>query len=164
VRCTWSWTGPWKPGPRLELGIQVVTAAEAAEVTGQELIEAVRFTDGRVLEADLLVVCAGIRPEVDLKGVGLDLTVAGQALGGPDDEVIISSGPARYMYCRLVVRSGRLAGGLLLDRAADAPALIAAVRDHLPVAAQLDALRAGDLAALADRSPATGPPPPSAAG
>jgi NAD(P)H-nitrite reductase large subunit len=105
-------------------------------------------------------------PAVILKGVGMDLTVAGQALGSADDEVIISSGPTRYMYCRLVVRSGRLAGGLLLDRAADAPALIAAVRDQLPVAEQLDALRAGDLAALADRPPAAEPresPRPGAA-
>jgi NADPH-dependent 2,4-dienoyl-CoA reductase/sulfur reductase-like enzyme len=59
-----------------ELGIQVVTAAEAAEVTGQGLIEAVTLTDGRVLEADLLVVCAGIRPEVELaRAAGIDVGV-----------------------------------------------------------------------------------------
>jgi nitrite reductase (NADH) large subunit len=210
-----------------ELGIQVVTQAEAAGVSGAERAEVVTLKDGRGLPADLLVVCAGIRPAIDLaraagidvglgvlvddrmrtsapgvyaagdvaefegrvpglwpiavdqalvaainatggderyrsaapamilKGVGLDLTVAGAALGGPDDEVITCPGPARYMYARLVVRSGRLIGGLVLDRAADAPALVAAVRDRRPVEECLDALRAGDLSALAaDRSPA----------
>jgi len=85
-------------------------------------------------------------PPVILKGVGLDLTVAGDALGAPDDEVITSAGPTRYAYCRLVVREGLLVGGLVLDRSADAPALVAAARDRLPVAEHLDTLRSGDLA------------------
>jgi NAD(P)H-nitrite reductase large subunit len=88
-------------------------------------------------------------PAVILKGVGLDLTVAGDALGGVGDEVIVSAGPNRYAYCRLVVRDGRLAGGLVLDRGGDAPALVAAVLDRQPVAEHLDARRAGDLTSLA---------------
>jgi NAD(P)H-nitrite reductase large subunit len=204
-----------------ELGIQVVTEAEAAGVDGGELVESVVLADGRVLEADLLVVCAGIRPAVELaraagigvargvlvddrmltsapgvyaagdvaefeggvpglwpvaveqarvaavnatggderyrpapaavilKGVGLDLTVAGDAIGAADDEVVRSEGPHRYGYCRLVLRGGRLVGGLVLDRSGDASAMVAAVRDRLPVAAHLDALRAGDLTSLA---------------
>lgn len=71
--------------------------------------------------------------------VDQDLTIAGRVLGDPDDEVISFPGPARYMYCRLVVRAARLIGGLVLDRAGDAQALIAAVRDQLPVEEQLDA-------------------------
>jgi nitrite reductase (NADH) large subunit len=216
-----------------ELGIRVVTEAEAAGVVGDGPLDAVALADGRVLEADLLVVCAGIRPVVELaraagidvargvlvddrmrtsapgvyaagdvaefaggvpglwpvaveqacvaavnatggderyrptppavilKGVGLDLTVAGDAIGGADDDVITSAGPNRYAYCRLVVRGGRLAGGLVLDRGTDAPALVAAVRDRLPVAEHLDALRAGDLTPLVER-PASEPPAPGA--
>jgi NAD(P)H-nitrite reductase large subunit len=213
-----------------ELGIQVVTEAEAGGVAGEGRVEAVVLRDARVLEADLLVVCAGIRPEVELaraagidvargvlvddrmrtsapgvyaagdvaefgggvpglwpiaveqasvaavnatggderyrptppavilKGVGLDLTAAGDALGGEGDEVVTVAGPNRYAYCRLVVRDGRLAGGLVLDRGADAPALIAAARDRLQVGEDLAALRAGDLTPLAE------PAAPPAAG
>jgi nitrite reductase (NADH) large subunit len=212
-----------------ELGIQLVVDADAEVVTGPDRVELVGLKDGRNLSTDLLVVCAGIRPDVGLardagiavgqgilvddrmrtsapdvyaagdvaefggqvpglwpvavdqalvaavnatggeeryrpaaqamilKGIGIDLTVAGvvhpvPTSGAPDDEVVTFSGPARYMYGRLVIRDGKLVGGLVLDRAADAPAVLAAVRDQISVAGRLDALRAGDLTVLAGSS------------
>jgi NAD(P)H-nitrite reductase large subunit len=76
-----------------------------------------------------------------LKGVGLDLAVAGrvEALGA--DEVVVASAGG-YDYVRLLVSDGRLAGGLVLGRPADVPRLLAGVREHAQVSDWIAALRA----------------------
>jgi nitrite reductase (NADH) large subunit len=53
-------------------GIEVILAAETKTIGGSERAETVELTDGRVLPADLVVVAAGIRPNIDLaRGAGL---------------------------------------------------------------------------------------------
>jgi nitrite reductase (NADH) large subunit len=55
-------------------GIAVHLEANTAAVHGQGRVEAVELVDGRLLQADLVVVAAGIRPNVDLARTA-DLTI-----------------------------------------------------------------------------------------
>ncbi len=48
------------------MGIAVHLNAETSEFLGDERVRAVRLSDGRVIDADLVVVAVGIRPNVDL--------------------------------------------------------------------------------------------------
>jgi nitrite reductase (NADH) large subunit len=207
-----------------DLGIEIVRVAEVAAVEGAERVEQALLLDGRALRCDLLLVCAGIRPNAELardagievghgvlvdehmrtsapgvfaagdvaesdgqvvglwptavaqaevaavnatggdqrfahakravilKGVGLDLAVAGRIEPIPGDEVIVVSGAGRYEYAKLVVAAGELVGGLVLGRSADVPRLLAAVRGRASVGDRMSALRAGDLAVLTGRT------------
>jgi assimilatory nitrate reductase electron transfer subunit len=57
-----------------DLGIDVVTGAEVARVDAGRSLEAVALADGRVLPAELLVTCCGVRPRVSLAaGAGLSV-------------------------------------------------------------------------------------------
>ena len=47
-------------------GIDTITECRVAGFDGDELLRAVRLEDGRVLEADLFVACAGIAPNIQL--------------------------------------------------------------------------------------------------
>ncbi|WP_119070177.1 nitrite reductase large subunit NirB [Rubrobacter indicoceani] len=47
-----------------ELGIKVRTKANTDEILGNGGVEGVRLTDGRELEADMVVICTGIDPNV----------------------------------------------------------------------------------------------------
>lgn len=63
-------------------GIQVRTSTLTAEVTGSERVSGLRFEDGSTLDADLVVMAAGIRPNIDLaqaSGIGCErgITVNG---------------------------------------------------------------------------------------
>jgi NADPH-dependent 2,4-dienoyl-CoA reductase/sulfur reductase-like enzyme/ferredoxin len=62
------------------LGMSIVTRAETAAALGDERLSEVLLRDGRALPADLLLVCAGITPNVELAaeaglGVGRGVTV-----------------------------------------------------------------------------------------
>jgi nitrite reductase (NADH) large subunit len=57
-----------------ELGVDVRLDAQTAALAGGAAVEAVRFTDGSALEADLVVVSIGIRPQVTLaRETGLEV-------------------------------------------------------------------------------------------
>jgi len=47
-------------------GVSVLLGAETTKVEGHRRVEGVRLADGRVIEADLLVVAVGVRPNVEL--------------------------------------------------------------------------------------------------
>ena len=49
-----------------ELGVEVLLAAATTEIAGNGSAEGVRLADGRELEADLVVVATGIKPDVEL--------------------------------------------------------------------------------------------------
>ena len=51
-----------------ELGIQVLLGRSTTALRGNRWVEAVEFSDGECLPASLVVVAAGIRPNVDLAG------------------------------------------------------------------------------------------------
>src|SRR3954469_22963449 len=58
--------GNYVLGKMEELGIRVLLGRTTIAMLGDETIEAVALSDGSCLEADLVVVAAGIRPNVDL--------------------------------------------------------------------------------------------------
>ncbi|MGQ0504109.1 MAG: (2Fe-2S)-binding protein, partial [Myxococcaceae bacterium] len=67
----------------------------------------------------------GSRVSTKLKVMGLDLVVMGvRDASEPTDEVIKYSEPSRGIYKKLVVRDGRLLGGVLLGETAQAPELL----------------------------------------
>jgi nitrite reductase (NADH) large subunit len=55
-------------------GLRILLNRQTAAIEGQERVEAVRFDDGQRLPADLVVMAAGVRPNVELaKAAGLHL-------------------------------------------------------------------------------------------
>jgi NAD(P)H-nitrite reductase len=55
-------------------GVSVLLGAETTKVEGHRRVEGVRLADGRVIEADLLVVAVGVRPNVELaRTAGIDV-------------------------------------------------------------------------------------------
>jgi nitrite reductase (NADH) large subunit len=55
-------------------GVEVLLGAETAKVEGIRRVEGVRLADGRVIEADLLVVAVGVRPNTNLaRAAGIDV-------------------------------------------------------------------------------------------
>jgi nitrite reductase (NADH) large subunit len=55
-------------------GVCVLLGAETTKVEGYRRVEGVRLADGRVIEADLLVVAVGVRPNVELaRTAGIDV-------------------------------------------------------------------------------------------
>jgi ferredoxin-nitrate reductase len=49
-----------------ELGIEVLLGSETTELSGNGAVEAVRLADGRELDAELVIVATGIKPDVDV--------------------------------------------------------------------------------------------------
>ena len=57
-----------------ELGVEVLLAAATTEIAGNGSAEGVRLADGRELDADLVVVATGIRPDVELaRAAGIEV-------------------------------------------------------------------------------------------
>ena len=57
-----------------ELGVEVLLEAATTEIAGNGSAEAVRLADGRELDAELVVVATGIRPDVELaRAAGLEV-------------------------------------------------------------------------------------------
>jgi nitrite reductase (NADH) large subunit len=55
-------------------GVEVLLGAETAKVEGIRRVEGVRLADGRVIEADLLVVAVGVRPNAELaRAAGIEV-------------------------------------------------------------------------------------------
>src|SRR6516165_2605273 len=55
-------------------GVDILLGAETTKVEGIRRVEGVRLADGRVIEADLLVVAVGVRPNTDLaRAAGIDV-------------------------------------------------------------------------------------------
>jgi nitrite reductase (NADH) large subunit len=57
-----------------KMGITVLLEKSTAEVLGAEKVEGLKFKDGSTIDCDLLVVCAGIRPNAEI-GTRCGLTV-----------------------------------------------------------------------------------------
>ncbi len=57
------------------LGVAVHTSSRVARIEGPDRVEAVHLADGRIIESDTVVICAGVRANVDLArqaGLGFD--------------------------------------------------------------------------------------------
>jgi len=191
------------------LKITVRTGATTTEIVGDATVEGVRLEGGEELPADLVVVAAGIRPEVDLarsaglevergvlvddelrtsapgvravgecaehrgsvyglwaplleqaraagaslagqpaafhgaapattlKVAGVELFCCGRVTEQEGDEEVLALDTRRGRYRRLLVRDGRLAGGILLGDLRDARALRALLDDGGEIPAAL---------------------------
>lgn len=89
-----------------DLGIEIVSSAEAARVVGGPWVRGVELKDGRALPADLCLVAAGIEPEVGLaREAGLEVR-----RGIVVDEHMMSSDPAIYAVGDVAEHEGRIVG------------------------------------------------------
>ena len=106
-------------------GIKVHLEANTAAVHGKDRVEAVELADGRLLEADVVIVAAGIRPNVDLaqtadlaigRGVSVDDQLRSSrdgiyALGECAEHRGICYGLVEPAYEQARVLASHLAGG-----------------------------------------------------
>jgi nitrite reductase (NADH) large subunit len=58
--------GNYLAGKMEDLGVRVLLGCSSTAIVGDDCVEGVALEDGRILEADLVVVAAGIRPNVKL--------------------------------------------------------------------------------------------------
>jgi nitrite reductase (NADH) large subunit len=87
-------------------GIDFVTNAQTEEIIGGDRVEGVRLADGRDLEADLVVMAVGTRPNIDLaRAAGLDVN-RGILVG--DD--VRASDPLIYAVGECIEHNGRTFG------------------------------------------------------
>jgi nitrite reductase (NADH) large subunit len=87
-------------------GIKVITEANSKAILGEDRVEAVTLADGTHLPADIVVMAAGIRPNIALaKDAGLD---CGRAVRV--DDGMITSDPAIYAVGECVEHRGTLFG------------------------------------------------------
>ncbi len=83
-------------------GIAVLLEAKTAALEGGERVEAVRFDDGGIVPADLVVVAAGIRPNTEVAhAAGLDIK-----RGIVVDDAMRTSDPAIYAVGECVEHDG----------------------------------------------------------
>ncbi len=88
------------------LGIEVVTDASLAEITGTDRVEAVSLEGGAALAADLVVMAAGVRPNVELAAAaGLEVE-----RGVVVDDHLRTSDPAIYAVGDVAEHAGRVYG------------------------------------------------------
>ena len=89
-------------------------------------------------------------PACILKGAGIELSSIGRVDPEPGDELIVIDNPAEQSYRRMVIRDGRVAGGVVLGHhPEDFSAMLAAVKKQTEVGgASLAAIRGGDWSVL----------------
>ncbi len=108
-----------------EHGIEILTGKDAAEVMGENDVEAVRLDDGKVINASLVIVCKGVSPNIDLvKGSGVKILtgiVAGESLATNEANIYAAGDvcetfdpvlgkPAVNALWPVAVEQGRIAG------------------------------------------------------
>ncbi|MDP1627581.1 nitrite reductase large subunit NirB [Parvibaculum sp.] len=87
-------------------GIEVLTGAQTEEIVGTGRVEGVRLKDGRLVPADLVVMAAGIRPNIALaREAGLSCN-----RGIVVDDFMRSSDPAIYAVGECVEHRGQVYG------------------------------------------------------
>src|SRR5207237_4438366 len=90
----------------LGLGVNIVLGASPLAVDGDDRGLTVVLSDGTAVEADIVVVCAGIRPSVDLAArAGLEV-----ARGVVVDDYMCTSDPAIYAAGDMVEHQGVVNG------------------------------------------------------
>jgi nitrite reductase (NADH) large subunit len=87
-------------------GVEVLTGVGVREVVAGDRIRAIRLTDGREVACDTVVVCAGIRPNVELAaGAGLPV-----GRGISVDDNMQTADPAIYAVGECAEHRGRIFG------------------------------------------------------
>ncbi|MHA1993944.1 MAG: NAD(P)/FAD-dependent oxidoreductase [Candidatus Hodarchaeales archaeon] len=55
-------------------GVEIITSAQVKEILGDSVVESVQLKDGRLIPADIVMTCTGIKPRIALaKKAGLDV-------------------------------------------------------------------------------------------
>ena len=96
-------------------GLEILTRAHLEEIIGDERVRAVRLADGRMIDADLVVLAIGVRPNSDLaRAAGLDVN-----RGIVVDDAMLTSDAAIHAVGECVEHRGRTFGlvGPLWDQA-----------------------------------------------
>ena len=88
------------------------------------LWEQTRVLADRLTNKNAVAVYLGSKLSTRLKVMGVDLTVMGEKEAQLDDEEVTYAEPARGIYKKLIVRSGRLAGAILLGDSSPAASLL----------------------------------------
>ena len=87
-------------------GQTILTGADTAEILGEDKVEAVRLKDGREIEASLVVMAVGIRPNVELaKQAGLAV-----GRGIHVDDHMVTSDPDIFAVGECVEHQGQVYG------------------------------------------------------
>lgn len=201
------------------LGIEVLCNANTAEILGTDSVDAVRLQDGRIVEADLVVMALGVRPNAilakdagiavnrgiivddrlatsaehvfaigecaehdgicyglvepayeqarvlaknlagesaryagstlstNLKVSGVSVFSAGDFSSPGEDEILFSDSGARS-YKRLLLKSGKLAGAILVGDTSDGLWYLDFIREQKPIVQIRDDLAFGRSAAM----------------
>lgn len=98
-----------------KMGIQVLLNHTAEEILGEERVEAVRFCTGEILETEMVLITAGIRPDTELaKAAGLAVNQ-----GILVDDYLESSMPGIFALGECVEHRGRTYGliGPIIEQA-----------------------------------------------
>jgi len=109
------------------MGITVLLSAETSCIRGRRRVEAVELADGRAIAADMVVVAAGIRPNIELaqmaglntnRGIVVDdaMTTSNEAIGAIGECAEhrgVCYGIVEPAYEQATVHADRLAGGRL---------------------------------------------------
>ena len=141
-----------------ERGIEVITRANTKEVLGTDRVEGVLLEDGREVEADLVVMAVGIKPNIELaKAIGLEVQrgiVVDDAMQTSDPAILAVGecvqhrgqcyGLVAPLYEMAKVAAARLAGD------ADAAYAGSVTSTKLKVTG-IDLFSAGDFAEAKDR-------------
>jgi nitrite reductase (NADH) large subunit len=89
------------------LGITVQVGARATAILGREAVSGVRLADGRTVDCDMVVIAAGIRPDVELARVS-GLTVARGVV--VDDQLRVAGRPDVYAVGECAEHRGQVYG------------------------------------------------------
>lgn len=91
-----------------ELGLRIHTSTSTAEIFGEPAMKGLRFTDGTELEADMLVISAGIRPRDELAvAAGLEVGPRG---GIVVDERLQTTDTSIYAIGECALHKGMIYG------------------------------------------------------
>jgi assimilatory nitrate reductase electron transfer subunit len=139
------------------LGIEVHTGVTVAQVHGDEHVTGITLSNGTDLAADLVVLCCGVRPRVDLaRDAGLEINLGVLV----DDTLRSLSDPHVYAIGECAEHDGRLYGLVapVWEQARVAAAVIAdaAAPNRYSGSTMVTRLKAAgiELAAMGERSPA----------
>ncbi len=138
------------------LGIEVLAGATVSQVHGGDRVTGVTLSDGTRLAADLMVLCCGVRPRVDLaRDAGLDVNhgvVVDDVMRTATDENVFAVGECAEHRGRLyglvapVWEQARVAAAVLADPCS---------QTHYDGSTMVTRLKAAgiELAAMGDQSP-----------
>ena len=135
----------------------IFACGDAAEVDGAVLgLWTAAVEQGRIAATNALGGALEFRavvPPTKLKVAALDVLSVGRVNAGEGESELVLADPAARRYRKLVLREGRVIGGIVIGHPELFDAVIAAVDGRLHVGSSLDRLQSGDWSALGSPEP-----------